>query len=154
MARIINIINIHVCDAQCMIYMYIKPTSLACRFHYVLQNHGSEIKAQMEYSDPRTAFPPGEVLTADILKDPATCFAERWVLGTCIGEGAFGEIYLAKPESSDASLVGAKHVVKVIWFCVPRDVINDTPSMQQVGRSLMMELLVYRYVRRYSECVF
>ena len=51
-------------------------------------------------------LPPGEVLT-DLAKG-------RWVLGTSVGKGGFGEIYLAAPEGSNASLAVAKHVVKIV----------------------------------------
>ena len=85
-----------------------------------------KLKKQKRGDEPRTPLTPGEVLTTDIIKDPATCFAERWVLGTCIGNGTFGELYLAIPDGSDASrdAVVAKHVVKVLIFkCAINDAI-------------------------------
>eukprot|EP00731_Ephydatia_muelleri_P035641 Em0144g11a len=50
-------------------------------------------------------LPSGEVLT-DLAKG-------RWILGTSVGKGGFGEIYLASPEGSSAMLAAAKHVVKI-----------------------------------------
>ena len=50
-------------------------------------------------------LPTGQVLT-DLAKG-------RWILGTSVGKGGFGEIYLASPEGSSVTQAAAKHVVKI-----------------------------------------
>lgn len=51
-------------------------------------------------------LPAGEVLS-DFEK-------KQWVLGTSVGKGGFGEIYLAAPHGSSASVASAKHVLKIV----------------------------------------
>ena len=51
-------------------------------------------------------LPAGEVLR-DFNK-------KQWVLGTSVGKGGFGEIYLAAPHGSSASVASAKHVIKIV----------------------------------------
>lgn len=51
-------------------------------------------------------LPSGEVLT-DFRK-------KEWVIGSSIGKGGFGEIYLAGPQGSSASAETAKYVVKIV----------------------------------------
>lgn len=51
-------------------------------------------------------LPAGEVLR-DFDK-------KQWVLGTSVGKGGFGEIYLAAPHGSSASVASAKHVIKIV----------------------------------------
>ena len=53
-------------------------------------------------------LPTGQVLT-DLAKG-------RWILGTSVGKGGFGEIYLASPEGSSVTQAAAKHVVKIVRF--------------------------------------
>ena len=56
-------------------------------------------------------LPSGVILT-DLAKG-------RWVLGSSVGKGGFGEIYLAAPDGSSVSLAAAKHVVKIVRFRGP-----------------------------------
>ena len=51
-------------------------------------------------------LPKGELLT-DFEK-------KQWVLGSSVGKGGFGEIYLAAPEISSASLANATYAIKIV----------------------------------------
>ena len=51
-------------------------------------------------------LPIGELLT-DFEK-------KQWVLGPSVGKGGFGEIYLAAPQRSDASLANATYAIKIV----------------------------------------
>lgn len=50
-------------------------------------------------------LPPGEVLTDAIRK-------EQWVIGSSIGKGGFGEIYIATLKGQD--IKKAEHVIKIV----------------------------------------
>lgn len=50
-------------------------------------------------------LPTGEVLTDGIKK-------QQWVIGSSIGKGGFGEIYMATPKGQD--LKKAEHVIKIV----------------------------------------
>ena len=68
-------------------------------------------------------LPAGEVLS-DFSK-------KEWVIGASVGKGGFGEIYLAAPQGSSASMTVARHVIKIVsggpsWpFCLWT--INSSP---------------------------
>lgn len=51
-------------------------------------------------------LPAGEVLS-DFGK-------KQWVIGASVGKGGFGEIYLAAPHGSSASVAVARHVIKIV----------------------------------------
>ena len=51
-------------------------------------------------------IPAGEVLT-DMLK-------KEWSLGSSVGKGGFGEIYLATPRGKAVSKREAEHVIKIV----------------------------------------
>ncbi len=51
-------------------------------------------------------LPPGEILQ-DFHK-------RKWTLGTSVGKGGFGEIYLAAPQGTKLSPSTAEHVIKIV----------------------------------------
>ena len=59
---------------------------------------------------PGKSLPPGSVVTLLFSE-------ERWILGTPIGEGTYGQIYLAIPDGSESSsFETAKHVIKIVRY--------------------------------------
>ncbi len=65
-------------------------------------------KAKGKKATARKMPPPlplGEVLTDGIRK-------QEWVIGTSIGKGGFGEIYMAALKGKD--LKNAEHVIKIV----------------------------------------
>lgn len=50
-------------------------------------------------------MPKGEIVTDGVKK-------QEWVLGTSIGKGGFGEIYLAAPKGQDSK--NPNHVIKIV----------------------------------------